>query len=168
MQLPILGPKDNQYRQCLDSSMEILEGLVALARAPESEVVDMLTKREMSASQREMREEQARMWKERRAPQKLANYQYQWCVKQGVALGELGDRCFSVAMVPATISLLKTAANKPKEYALEIAIKTWGHQVSENWLHQIVDDVYAAETAEKKQVVFRQVFVNCLVTNNKN
>ena len=169
MQMLVLGPKDNEVKFCVDSSLEILEGLVALARSPEDEVVKILTRGEMSESQRQMREQQARMWKETHAPHKLANFQYGWCMAQQghptLTLGELGDRCFSVSMIPAYASLLKTS-NVPIESAEEKMMQSWKQQVSEDFLRKVLNAVYAAENREKKREVFRQVFIGCLGTNN--
>jgi len=170
LQLLVLGPKNNEVRSCLDASFGILEGLVAAAREPDSKVSELLMQGEMAGSLRTLREQQVTLWKEHHSPAKLANFQYEWCLKERglppVGLGELGERCFSAAMVPATASLLKTGYKVSQEDATEKVMATWGEQAKGDWPKQVVSDIYAAATTEATLAVFRRVFVSCVVSNN--
>lgn len=170
LQLLVLGPKNNEVKSCLDASFGILEGLVAAAREPDSKVSELLMRGEMTASLQALREQQDALWKEHHSPAKLANLQYEWCLKERglppVGLGELGERCFSAAMVPASASLMKTGYKVSQEEATEKVMASWGEQAKSNWPKQVVSDIYAAATPEATLVVFRRVFVSCVVSNN--
>lgn len=170
-QLLVLGPKSNEVKGCLDASFGIIEGLLVAAQAPDSKVEELLTRGEMSASQREMRSQQAALWKAHHSPAKLADFQYAWCLKDKglppVNLGEAGEACFNLATVPVYASLLKTGFKAGQSEAMEKVSATWGQQLKEPFLKQVVGDIYAAEDAEKATLVMRRVFVACVVGQHK-
>lgn len=167
-QLLVLGPKNNEVKGCLDASFGLLEGLLAVSGSPDSKVEELLTRGDMSPAQREMRSQQAALWKTHHSPAKLANFQYGWCLKDkampAINLGQSGESCFNAAMVPAYAVLLKTGLKASREDAQTKVISTWGQQVPETFLKQVVDDVYTAEDTEKAYHVTRRVFVSCVTT----
>ena len=169
--LLVLGPKDNEIRNCVDLSLDAVKGFVALQNKSGDEMNEILTKGEMSDSLRAMGQTQAKMWAVERSPAKLANYQLDWCMAEHghptVTLGELGDRCFGVAMIPAFASLLKSPLNKTKEQAIEMVTQNWGARATPDFLRHVVTDIYAASGTEEKPI-FRKVFIGCLRTNNEN
>lgn len=170
-QLLVLGPKTNEVKGCLDASFGLLEGLLAASGASDSKVEELLTRGEMSAKQREMRSQQAALWKAHHAPSKLANFQYAWCLQDkgmpAIGLGDMGEACFNVAAVPAYASLLKTGFKLDRKQALEKVTSTWRQQLKEDFLQQVVGDIYAAEDTEKATQVTRRVFVACVVGQHK-
>ena len=166
MQLLVLGPKNNELKTCLDSSFGILQGLIAVAHAPDSKVKALLTEGEMSASQRGMREEQAALWEQHHSPAKLADFQFAWCVKErglpALALGDTEEACFKLAMVPAYAALLKTGLKVSEAEATEKLVASWREQVKEDWLRKVAQAIYAADSAEKTLLVHRQIFMGCI------
>ncbi|HRE15642.1 MAG TPA: hypothetical protein PLW86_01070 [Rhodocyclaceae bacterium] len=161
-----LGPKNNEIRQCLDASSGLLEGLLAIAQAPDDKVVALLNSGEMTPQRRQMREQQAKLWREHHSPAKLAQFEFETCVVERglspITLGSAGEQCFNVTMVPAYASLLKTGLKASREEALEKIIKTWKAQTGEAFLRQVVDDIYGAGSPEQTQLIARKVFISCL------
>lgn len=172
MSLLALGPKNNEIRQCLDSASGLLEGLLAVARAPDDKVIELLNSGEMTPQRRRAREQQAKLWREHHSPAKLAQVEFETCVVErglpAILLGQPGEQCFNVAMVPAYASLLKTGLKTSKDDALEQIVKTWKAQIGEEFLRQVVNDIYLAENPEQTQLVARKVFIGCLNASKAN
>jgi len=166
MTLLALGPKNNEIRQCLDASSGLLEGLLAIAHAPDDKVVTLLTSGEMAPQRRKVREQQAKLWRDHHSPAKLALFEFETCVvERGLApitLGAAGEQCFNVTMVPVYASLLKTGLKSSRDEALEKVIKTWRAQTGEIFLRQVVDDIFSAGSPEQTQLISRKVFMGCL------
>lgn len=169
--LLLTGGKDNQIRRCFDWASEMNEGLVAmdLSKSQDKDVAQLLLAGALPEHQ-ELRKTQVRMWMESHKPSKLANYQYEWCVQNKGAdysAGELGDRCFMLLQVPATMFMMKSTGFG-KQKVLNYSINAWKEKISEPWLQNLIDEVYSVAEREGKMIIYRRIFSGCLVANNKN
>mgnify|MGYP001175536422 FL=1 len=172
MKLLVLGPKNNDFRQCLDSAFGLLGGLLAVAHAPDEKVAELLTKGEMNVAQRQRREQQASMWKEHHSPAKLAHADFESCLTEKrfppVDLGAQGTQCFNVAMVPAYALQLKAGLKASKEEALEKVGNTWRAQTTPKFLQQVINEIYSADNDEAVRAVSRRVFIGCMSASQRN
>lgn len=164
--LLLMGPKDNPVKTCAASALQLNTGLTAkwVAHASDDDVEKELMDHTTAEGFRAERVREVSMWKQTHKPAKVALMNFNYCAQVSnvdLRLEAAGDTCFSLAGVPALAETLKLAGH-PKEYTAEKMAIAYGKQIPEDFMHAVVDSVYARNADADHFEVHRQVLSDCI------
>jgi hypothetical protein len=166
--LLLMGPKDNPVKYCAGSALKLNKGLtfMQLGKATDQQIEAKLMEGSDAGHTKtpDLRNRQVALWRQYHSPGRLAYLQFEDCqAASGVSsnLGEVGNNCFNLAIIPATSEAQK-ALGRSKDESLAELSKIYGSKYLGKWLKEVNDDVYFRDVEASSYEAHRRVIASCI------